>query len=775
MADQAPGVTIVDEHGIKHQFPAGFDPLRAAQIVRQNSKQDPGMLSQFVDWATTPTRAGTAIQTGAGETANAIDTANRVPVHMSLWDVAKQSPGIIKDIASGLVNNPIATLRGGAAGIEQGIGDQAAAMSSPMALTAMGAGPIASRVAPYAPGLANLVRMGGAGANGLMTEQGVQQALTAPDAEGKIMGGVQALLGAHGTATNPEVVGASRKVAAPVGRAMIEASKKPGFIHGSVTGMLGGLMTGSVPEGAMMGATGMVMIPPALRSAGEGLVKFGEGTTGVQPTGASTGGEPLARPEGRVRAGNQTIGETAGEAAKRMADEAKAARRAGVQSIPADQAVGAAQYLADLQNLSPAERRAAMAARTAAAPARRAAAAVEAPTPGAPSWLDQIQHPAAEDLQTTGKMEDILAQRQPAGLLTGGTGPTGLDLLKNQTKLIDQLPAEGPNSGPAPAGFRGDKFGSDLAAGRNLFGGNIPETSSIESRLPRATDENPMIKSIGPDAAAADSALHLDRATRNGGPHGMQAQMLEALAGRGGELPAGAEVTGEAPYDPNNPLPGPAVGELPKGTPPPVGLPADAEITGEESPIGQQASGPNAGGSTGIELQSFEEALASAMREGTGKPAEAEAAPPISMTEPNVVPDNDPRLAGPVPASAIQAPLAAEPVEAPPATVPKPRVRVTAEGDVQPKGPYVHPDTGEMMHPIRDVFEPSKSRRGKSQMSATKGYTNADMTAMGLEPKTAVTHITKAQAEAGKAARAARTSKYYQDALESKAQAEAGM
>jgi hypothetical protein len=49
------------------------------------------------------------------------------------------------------------------------------------------------------------------------------------------------------------------------------------------------------------------------------------------------------------------------------------------------------------------------------------------------------------------------------------------------------------------------------------------------------------------------------------------------------------------------------------------------------------------------------------------------------------------------------------------------------------------------------------------------------MTAMGLEPKTAVTHITKAQAEAGKAARAARTSKYYQDALESKAQAEAGM
>jgi hypothetical protein len=747
MADQAPGVTIVDEHGIKHQFPAGFDPLRAAQIVRQNSKQDPGMLSQFVDWATTPTRAGTAIQTGAGETANAIDTANRVPVHMSLWDVAKQSPGIIKDIASGLVNNPIATLRGGAAGIEQGIGDQAAAMSSPMALTAMGAGPIASRVAPYAPGLANLVRMGGAGANGLMAEQGAQQALTAPDAEGKIMGGVQALLGAHGTATNPEVVGASRKVAAPVGRAMIEASKKPGFIHGSVTGMLGGLMTGSVPEGAMMGATGMVMIPPALRAAGEGLVKFGEGTTGVQSPAAATGAKPLARPEGAVRAPYAPIVESPVEAAARM----QAAQ--ATTGVPADVPVGAAQYLADLKKLSPEARKAEMAARTAAGPAR-AAAAVEAPTSGAPSWLDQVQHPAASDLQTTGRMEDLLA---------------------NQPRLIDQLPAKGPLSGPAPAGFNGKNFGSDLAAGRNLFGGILPETSSLEARLPRATDVNPMIKSIGPDAAAADSALHLDRATRNGGPHGMQAQMLEALAGRGGELPAGAEVTGEAPYDPNNPLPGPAVGELPKGTPPPVGLPADAEITGEESPIGQQASGPNAGGSTGIEPQSFEEALQAAMREGTGKPAEAEAAPPINLTEPNVVPDNDPRVTQSVPPEAMQAPLAAEPVEAPPATVPKPRVRVTAEGDVQPKGPYVHPDTGEMMHPIRDVFEPSKSRRGKSQMSATKGYTNADMTAMGLEPKTAVTHITKAQAEAGKAARAARTSKYYQDALESKAQAEAGM
>jgi hypothetical protein len=107
------------------------------------------------------------------------------------------------------------------------------------------------------------------------------------------------------------------------------------------------------------------------------------------------------------------------------------------------------------------------------------------------------------------------------------------------------------------------------------------------------------------------------------------------------------------------------------------------------------------------------------------------------MTEPTVVPDNDVRVAPPAPEDAFSGE--------------KPRVRV---------------------HPIGDVIEPSKSRRGKTQMSATKGYTNADMTAMGLDPTKVYTHITKAQAEAGKAARAARTQKYYQAALDEKAQRE---
>jgi hypothetical protein len=769
-----PKVVIVDANGIRHTFPEGFDPVEAARIVRTNAQpENRGALSKFIDWATSPTAIGTSIKHGAEETANAIDTTARTPVHSTLTDFVKNSPDILKDVASGLIHNPVATLRGGAAGVEQGIGEQAEAMSSPLVLAAMGAGPVAKQVAKVAPSVANIIRTGGSLANGGLTAQGAGQALTAPTIEGKLMGASQALLGAHGVGSDPAVVEASRKVSAPVGRALVEASKKPGFIHGTAAGLLGGAMSGSIGEGAALGAAGYTMIPPVMRAAGEGLIRFGEGTTGVQPTAAATGAEPVARPAGKIRATDQTIGETAGEAAKRLADEAKAARKAAsgsVTGIPTDAPVGAASFFKGLEGLSPAERRAEMTARTGAKPARDAAAT---PVDTTPDWVKEAAQngsldTAAQDLPTTGKMEEMLRQ-QPVGLLPGGTGPTGLDLLKDQTRLIDQLPADGPNSGPAPAGFEGEKFTSNRAAARNLFGGNIPEDSlSLEARLPRATDANPMIKSIGPDRAAPDAAAQAARVEGVSGPHGMQAQMLEALQGRGnaGILPEGATIEGQAVDHIGQPLPGPAIGDLPAGTPPPAELPADAEISGEANPIGQQASGPNAGGSTGIEPQSFEDALASAMREGTGKPASD-----LALTEPTVVPDNDPRVAGPVPASAMQAPLAAEPVEAPPATTPKPRVRVTSEGT--PAGAYPHPDTGEMMHPINTVFEPSKSRRSKSQMSATKGYTKADMAAMGLDASAPVTHITKVQAEAGKAARAARTQKYYQAALEEKAQAEA--
>jgi hypothetical protein len=127
------------------------------------------------------------------------------------------------------------------------------------------------------------------------------------------------------------------------------------------------------------------------------------------------------------------------------------------------------------------------------------------------------------------------------------------------------------------------------------------------------------------------------------------------------------------------------------------------------------------------------------------------------MTEPTVVPDTDPRVAAPVPAEAM------------PAAIEKPRVRITASGEAVPKGVYTHPTTGEEMHPISSVLEPSRSRRGKSQQSATKGYTKADLIAMGLDPDVAVSHVTRAQAEMGKSARAARQAKYYAAALEDRA------
>jgi hypothetical protein len=254
--------------------------------------------------------------------------------------------------------------------------------------------------------------------------------------------------------------------------------------------------------------------------------------------------------------------------------------------------------------------------------------------------------------------------------------------------------------------------------------------------------------------------------------------MEQALLGMEPDVP---EFTyeGQANYDPNQPPPGPAIEtpEMPKVKGvigPKPDLPEDFQATGEANyDPSNRPPGPSAGGSTGIEPQTFEEALAAAMDKGSPKApsveeavepmqeapaAEAAEAPAkpveVNMTEPTVVPDNDPRVAPPVPASA------------------KPRIRVTAEGKQSSAGVYKHPQTGEDMHPIASVFDKSKSRRGRAFMSATPGYTKADMDAMGLDPNVKHTHITKAQAAAGKAARAERTTKYYARAIEDR---EAGL
>lgn len=708
MADERT-YSIMDEHGIEHEFPSGFDPIQAARIVRQNSKKDSGLLSKFVDWAVEPSRPGIYAQTEMGKTANMIDTTERTPVHARVTDVLKDAGGIASDVASGLVHHPIDTLRGAAAGVTQGVGDVLAGYSSPAAIASLAAGP-AGKLAKGVPALANAIRIAGGGANAVMGAKGAEDVIEAPDAEGKILGGTQALLGLHGTVSDPAVQAGLRKTAVSAGEMLQKAASKPGFVRATAIGGMAGAAGAGHPILAASGLPLMVL-PEAMGAAGRALTRFGTGTTGVQPTAAATGAEPLARGATTRTPIGVPIVETPIEAAKRL--QAQKPTSTGV--APDLQVNSTAEYLTNLSKMAPEAQRAELAARTAA---HKGGAGIPVDVPevapeGAPADV-----PA--DLPTSGRMEDALA---------------------NQPRLIDQLPARGPNT--APAGFNGGNFGSDAAAGRNLFGDEIPDTVTPQGGFPRTAGPDPRIAAIGEDAGASPAAREI-LANRESSPTDLsdvQGKMFEALMGRETGLPD-FTFEGQENYDPSNPPAGPAVGEM--APEPDSGLPADAEVSGDAA----------------------------------YDPSQPPPGPSISMTEPNVVSDNDPRVAGPAPASAFADQLAAAEAPLPaPAEVlgaQKPRVRVKASGEVS-KGVYTDPETGETMHPIETVFPASRSRRSKSQMSATKGMTKADMTAMGLDPSKAYTHVTQAQAEAGKAARAARTQKYYQAALEEKAQAEAGM
>ncbi len=242
-------------------------------------------------------------------------------------------------------------------------------------------------------------------------------------------------------------------------------------------------------------------------------------------------------------------------------------------------------------------------------------------------------------------------------------------------------------------------------------------------------------------------------------PQGFEAQLakLEAESGLGKVQDLTMEGSGPTDAGMGGPKPGPEVGSLPlKQLTGEVdnGLPAEAQVEGSGPTDNNPAPGPNAGGDLGIEPQTFEEAIAAAMKPGLGKPAEAAPeAPPIDLTEPTVVPDNDPRVAAAVPPDAMAAPL-------------------PSRETVAPEGPKLN-DRGRVDAGDRSFH--SKSRRSKSQMSATPGYSKRDLSDVGLNPSLKYKDFDPTVHAQILANRASRASKYYGDALNAKAQAEAGM
>jgi hypothetical protein len=838
-------VVIVDADGIRHTFPDGFDPVQAARIVARNkANPEQSDYGKFIDWATSPIPAAVAIQTGANQTANAIEGVDRVPVHASLTDVVKDAPGIVKDIASGLWNNPIATLRGGVAGIEQGIGDTVAAQGTPLGIAATAAGPL-GRLTKGIPMLGNAVRVMGAGANTGLGIQGAEQVVNAPDLEGKIMGGVQMALGGHGVASDPVIAAKTRAAAAPVGRALVEASKKPGWIHGSVVGALGGIAAGSgghVPGSALITGAGLMTLPPALRAAGEHLIRFGEGTAGVQPTAAPTGkrSEPLARNDSGSRTpyeSTQVIGESAQEAAARIASAAKESTGA-----PVDQPVGAAQYLADLKKLTPEARRAELAKRQAARssyemPSQQKAAA-RAAGPGA--------FEEAVGAQDTAPVADSVPPveakvEEPTSLERRPTDTSMEASLADST--VDALPVpERTSRGgiPMPQGLAepalltgrengGIPLKQGLAEPKLLTAGSMEEqlakaTAPEEAAAPTPEETVRLYRGesdaaqAGPDAGSnftSDPLTATGYAKRGGDagktyyidlpkseaakyattdPTGQNVHVLPAdLAAKARENVLGANIEpGTSVIKPKEAAPA----EAPKPMTMEEAL-AQADLPGFEV-VDEQ--GPNASGESAASAESMNrfrdakqggdivverqgrpdrpiidpdhyvqtrdnlqpgERLMRVNPDGTKVPVDTG----LSVTEPTVVPDNDPRVAPPVPESAkprvrsapapVAEPAAAEPAKAP-----------ITQGKTG--GVYTDPETGFEMHPIKSVFPASRSggKPGKpSRRSATPGYTIPDMEAMGLDPNVTHTHITKEQAAKGIEARANRHQKYYGQAI----------
>lgn len=121
-------VVIRADDGTEHVFPPGFDPKRAAGIVRQQSTAPPSAatppdtsnLERLAAWLPT---VGGMVGGAVGGIPGAAAGGAAGHGYEQLVTKAREIPGAVKDVASNLVAQPGATLKGAASGTWQGIKD----------------------------------------------------------------------------------------------------------------------------------------------------------------------------------------------------------------------------------------------------------------------------------------------------------------------------------------------------------------------------------------------------------------------------------------------------------------------------------------------------------------------------------------------------------------------------------------------------------------------------------------------------------------------------
>lgn len=181
-----------------------------------------------------------------------------------------------------------AQIVGALAGVTQGIGDVASSFTSPVNIAMMlaGLGPT-SRLTKAIPGMskllelkpiANLQRAVSAIGSGAAVEQGGKEVIFGEDLQHRAMGLAQAAGGAAGLGTDPIVAANAARGSVALGKGMVSASKRPGFIRGTAVGVMGATAASGHPGMAAAGLPLMVL-PEAMRAGGRGLIRLG----GVNP------------------------------------------------------------------------------------------------------------------------------------------------------------------------------------------------------------------------------------------------------------------------------------------------------------------------------------------------------------------------------------------------------------------------------------------------------------------------------------------------------------
>jgi hypothetical protein len=130
MADEQANVVIIDDEGTRHVFPPGFDPKRAAQIVKQGLAPTPPASTSNLDRLASmlPTAGGMIGGATGGVPGAAIGGAAGEGYRKAVTSLG-QIPGAVRDVASkllpipGVPYEPGATARGAVEGMASGAKD----------------------------------------------------------------------------------------------------------------------------------------------------------------------------------------------------------------------------------------------------------------------------------------------------------------------------------------------------------------------------------------------------------------------------------------------------------------------------------------------------------------------------------------------------------------------------------------------------------------------------------------------------------------------------